>query len=77
MKLEKAIRILKTETEHTENRIAMELDIQAIETVLQALRNNENKISKCLETINKLKTGEYTKDSKHYYSSLFRLFRIQ
>ena len=46
------------------------LDNIAIETVLQALKDKENKINKCIETINQLKTGEYIKGPKHYYSSL-------
>ena len=40
MELEEAIQILKKEIEPTENRIAMELDIQAIETVLAELQNS-------------------------------------
>ena len=43
MELQEAIQILKKEIEPKENRIAMELDIQAIETVLQEL---ENRISR-------------------------------
>ena len=51
MKLQEAIRILKTETEHTENRIAMELDIQAIETVLQAIEDKEKIIDRMIDYI--------------------------
>ena len=52
--------------------LTADLDNQsiAIETVLQLLKDKENKINKCIETINQLKTGEYIKGPKHYYSSL-------
>ena len=55
MRLDKAIKILKEEIEPKENQIAMELDIQAIETVLKALENSIPK-KKIRDKIKKLKS---------------------
>lgn len=41
----------------------------AIETVLQALKDKENKINKCIETIKDLKAGRYIKGEKEYMPS--------
>ena len=43
---------------------------EAIETVIQALKDKENKINKCIEAINELKTGQYIRGAKSYMPSL-------
>lgn len=71
MKLEEAIARLTTDiTKPLACGDICVVSISDVEIVLDELENKENKIHKCLETINQLKAGEYTKGSKHYYSSL-------
>ena len=64
MELEEAINNLKKLIEPKENRIVMELDIQALETVLQALENSipKKKIEDKIEELNVVENAEALTD---------------